>query len=352
MALAAGDDARTFGEGVFDMRFDLEHGGFVDQRALRDAIAGTVTDLELFDGDAQFLGECVVDFIVHVEAIRADAGLAAVAIFRCDGAGDGRIQIRVFEDDERCVTAEFERHFLDRRRALRHEQAAHGRRAGEGQFAHDRVARHFRADGFRLAGDDVEHAARHTGAFGQYGEGECRQRRGFGRFDDDRAAGGEGGADFTGDHGGREIPRRDGCADTDWFFRHDDAFVACRRGDGVAVDAFAFFGEPFQERGGVEDFAFGFGEGFALFGGEDLGQIVGVFQHEVMPFAEDRGAVFGGGGSPCGPCGVGCVDGSTCFGCAHAGHCGDGFACGGVFDVECGVVVGGLPFACYVGFCF
>jgi hypothetical protein len=43
---------------------------------------------------------------VHVEAIGADTGLAAIAVFRCDGASDGRIQIRIVEDDEGRIAAE------------------------------------------------------------------------------------------------------------------------------------------------------------------------------------------------------------------------------------------------------
>jgi hypothetical protein len=49
-----------------------------------------------------------------------------------------------------------------------------------------------------------------------------------------------------------------------------------RRRNRVAVHAFGFFREPFQERSRVDDFALRFGERFALLGGQDQREVVGV----------------------------------------------------------------------------
>ena len=54
-----------------------------------------------------------------------------------------------------------------------------------------------------------------------------------------------------------------GCSDG------DDAAVALRRGNRVAVDAPRLVGEPFDERRRIDDLAARFGKRFALLGGED-----------------------------------------------------------------------------------
>ena len=46
MALAAGGDPRTLGDGVGDALFDLANGVFVDQGALNDAFMHAVADLQ------------------------------------------------------------------------------------------------------------------------------------------------------------------------------------------------------------------------------------------------------------------------------------------------------------------
>ena len=94
-----------------------------------------------------------------------------------------------------------------------------------------------------------------AGAFGEHGERERRERRFGRRLDHDRAAGGERRAAFARDHGVGEIPRRDRGDDADRLLQDDDAAAVLGVRDDVAVDAFAFFGEPFDERGAVGDLA-------------------------------------------------------------------------------------------------
>ena len=75
-----------------------------------------------------------------------------------------------------------------------------------------------------------------------------------------------------------------------------------------AVDALGFLGEPLDERGTIEDFSLGFGKRLALFGGQDCRQIVGMFDHQIEPFSQDVGALFGGARSPVFLRAVGLVD--------------------------------------------
>ena len=55
----------------------------------------------------------LVDAPLHVDAVRADAGLARVAELRGDRAVERRLEVGVLEHDERRVAAELEREALD-----------------------------------------------------------------------------------------------------------------------------------------------------------------------------------------------------------------------------------------------
>ena len=175
---------------------------------MRDALLEAATDLEL--GHRVDEGGCegVVDARLHVDAVRADAGLARGAELGGDGPGDGGGEVGVVEDDEGRVAAELEGEFLEGRRGLRHERLAYACRAGEGDFLDDRGG----ADGFPDGGcvgggrDDIDDAFGDAGAYGELGEREGREGCLAGGLADDGAAGGEGGADFTRDHGGGEVP--------------------------------------------------------------------------------------------------------------------------------------------------
>ena len=55
-----------------------------------------------------------------------------------------------------------------------------------------------------------------------------------------------------------------------WFnlmMEHQDDLARLMTGNGVAINAFAFFGKPLNKGGGVADFTFRFSQWFALFEG-------------------------------------------------------------------------------------
>jgi len=66
-----------------------------------------------------------------------------------------------------------------------------------------------------------------------------------------------------------EVPRGDTGHHTDRLFDADDAFVVRWLRNGVAVDALAFFGKPFDVVGAIGDFAARLGQRLALFQGHD-----------------------------------------------------------------------------------
>src|SRR6218665_2579103 len=103
MAPSAGHDPCALSQRVADMLFDLVDRCGVDERALGHAQAHAVADPELSDGVCELLGEAIIDTGLDQETVRADAGLAGVAIFRGHCAFYGLIEIGVVEDDERGI---------------------------------------------------------------------------------------------------------------------------------------------------------------------------------------------------------------------------------------------------------
>src|SRR3546814_20470459 len=76
----------------------------------------------------------------------------------------------------------------------------------------------------------------------------------------------------------------------------------------MAVDAEPFLREPLHEAGRIGDFAAGFRERLALFGGHDRGEIVGMGDDQAVPFLENGTAIGGGARAPFGECRAGGID--------------------------------------------
>ncbi|MNI36638.1 hypothetical protein D3C73_906960 [compost metagenome] len=333
VAFAAAQQLCTLRQCILHMVFNLGHGALVDQRTLGDAVGETAANLELRDPFGQPRDESVVNTVLHQEAIDADTGLAGIAEFGDQRAFHGTFQIGVVEDDKRRVAAQFQRHLFQRRRALRHQQLANGRGAGERQFAHQRASGQFGADGDGIAGDHVENTGGNAGLLGQRGHGQSRERRLRRRLDDTRATGGQCRAGLAGDHRRGEVPGGDRRDDTDRLLAHDNARIALVAGNGVAVDALGFLGEPLDEARGVENFTLGFGQWLALFEGENVCQGVGIFQHQGMPALKSIAALFGGQRAPGRPGLVGGLDGQARMLGAEVRHLADQLTGGRVEDV-------------------
>src|SRR5690606_35825536 len=326
--------------GVGDVFLHLGHGIGVDQRALHHAIGEAVAHLHGFHLGDQPLDDFFVDARLHVDAVGAYAGLPGIAVLGSEDAVHRAVQVGVVEHDERRVAAELQRELLDGGRALLHERAAHFGGAGEAELAHDLAFAQRRADLARTAGDNVEYAGGHPGFLGQHGQRQRGQRRLLGRLDHHGAAGRQRRPDLAGDHGGGEVPGRDGGGDPDGLLQHHQALAALGALQDVAVDALGFFGEPFQERRGVGDLAGRFGDRLALLGRHDGGQVLLVGHHQLGPFQQDRAAFLAGLGGPGGQGGGGAGDGLFGFLAPQLGHRDDGLAGGGVVDRDGGGAAG------------
>ena len=134
------------------------------------------------------------------------------------------------------------------------------------------------------------------------------------------------GADLARDHGGGEVPRRDGRHHADRLLDDDDARIGLEGRDGLAVDALGLLGEELDEAGGVEDLALGLGQRLALLVGEQQRQLVGVLDHQVEPAAHELGALLGQHLRPGRQRAVGGLDGGARLGLAEARHPGDDVA--------------------------
>ena len=115
--------------------------------------------------------------------------------------------------------------------------------------------------------------------------------------------------------------------------------------DDVAVDPFAFLGEPFDEGGGVGDLAPGFGQRFALFGGHQHRQVLLVLQQQFIPPAQDIGAFLGGFRAPGREGLMGGFDGAAGFGLSHSGDGPQGLAGRRIGHRQCGAAIGAGPLA-------
>ena len=141
--------------------------------------------------------------------------------------------------------------------ALRHQLLADFGRAGEGELAHQRVARSVSPPIARgVAGHDAEHAGRDAGALGQLGAARAPRYgvcvAGLSTIVQPAASAGPAlrviiaAGKF---HGVIAAATPIGCLITTM------RLSARMAGNDVAVDALAFLGEPLDERGGVGDLA-------------------------------------------------------------------------------------------------
>ena len=131
VAFAAHLDARTFGEGVGDVFLHFFHRFGINHRTLRDAGIYAVADVQLPHRVGEFLCESIINAALHIQAVRADAGLTGVAVFGGNRAFDRCIQIGVVKYDERRVATQLHRNFFHCWRALFNQLATHFGGAGE-----------------------------------------------------------------------------------------------------------------------------------------------------------------------------------------------------------------------------
>ena len=147
---------------------------------------------------------------MDVEAVRRDADLPGIGVFRRHRDIQRRFQIGVVIDDQRRVAAELHRHFLHRIGRVADHLLSDPNRAGQRHLA-NRFRRHYRRIGRARWPHHKVHRPRRqvpgSAAIDKRHRSARRLRRGP---HDHRAARGKRGPDLPRDQGRREIPGGEG----------------------------------------------------------------------------------------------------------------------------------------------
>ena len=335
--LAANHNAAALGHGVIDMTLHLVQRCGLNQRTLGHTGFKAVAHLQRPDSGSKQLHKALINTVLHINAVGAHASLACIAVLAGDGPFNGRLQVRIIEHDERRIAPQLQRQLLDRGRALSHQQAPDFGATREAQVTHHiafaQLLAHGNAAG-SIAGEHIEHTGRETGASRQLGDGQGRQRCQLGRFDDHGATCRQSRRHLAGDHGQREIPRRDGRTHTDRLANHQQTPVVVELRQGFAIAAFGLLGKPLDKAGSIDHLALGFGKGLALFGGHDAGDIVLVLDQQLEPAHQHGMALLARLGSPARQHRIGRRDGLLGLRNAQAGHIGQMLARRGIMHGE------------------
>ena len=115
----------------------------------------------------------------------------------------------------------------------------------------------------------------------------------------------------------------------------------------LAIDTLGFFGEELDEGCTITDLAFGLGQWFTHFGGQNSCEVIGVLDHQIKPAAQHGGALFA---CPFGPVFLRNLGGgdSLCDLCARqVGDLSNDITSGGVNHIKCALSVD--PCAVHIG---
>ena len=180
-----------------------------DLRALLGGGVEGVADLALLGLLGEPLDEFLVNLFLHEEPATRGAALATVEVDGVKGAGDGRLQVRVGEDDVGALAAELERGALQGIGRGLLDDLGGVDMAGEGDLVDVGVDDHGGAGGLAKAVDEINHAGREAGLDRQPADAQGGQRRLLGGLHHDGVPAGEGGAPLPGQHQEGEVPGDD-----------------------------------------------------------------------------------------------------------------------------------------------
>ena len=166
MRRAACQRARAVFQRVCHMRRNFGHCPTINQRALLGRAGQSGSNSIPRNARCQFLCKRIIDRVVDIDPVGADTRLAGIAEFRHQRTFDGGIDIGVFENDKRRISAQFQADPLDRSGALRRQQFAHCGRSGERELGHPRIAGQHATDRLGFTSDHAEHACRNPRLFG------------------------------------------------------------------------------------------------------------------------------------------------------------------------------------------
>ncbi len=187
-------------------------------------------------------------------------------------------------------------------------------------------------DGFFVAVDYVEDAVGEAGFFEEFSEQDGGTGVALAGLEDEGVAAGESDREHPEGHHRGKVEGRDA---GDYAEGLAERPTVDARADLLGVFAFEELGDGGGELDDFEaasDFAFGVGEDFAVLGGEDGGEVVGVLVEEFAEAEEDAGSAERRLCGPVGEGGLGGFDGGVELGLVGEGDLGLDLAGGGVVD--------------------
>ena len=263
---------------------------FADDRPQRHLPGDRVTDRQM----AGTLGQPPREFrgnrLLHEDAAGGHADLALVQPRTPGGVVHGQVQVRIIQDDQRVVAAQFQRDFLERAAGQFADAPTHGRRAGELDHLH-MLRQAQRLAGFSATWHHLQHASGEAcfleGARDEHTAGERRLRVGL---EHHGIARGQRGCHRAHGQDQREIERRNDADDA----TRNTARVAeptRRIGQHLATRRQCQRGSTVQDRDGLADFMLALGEDAAGLACDQHRHGLGVPLQDLGGAAQDAGAI-------------------------------------------------------------
>lgn len=267
---------------VSDMRLHLDQRPFVDQGTDRHAFLGSRSDPKSGDRPHQPINEILIDAVLHIDAVGADACLPRIAEFGEDGPRDRRIDIGIVKHDEGRITAQFQAQFLDGGRRLGIEQRPYMRRSREADLPDEWMFGQRATNLRRIARHDIQDSRRKPRLLAQPRQGQSCEGRLRGGLEDNATARRQRRRDLASDHRRREVPWRDRRDDTDRLPHDQDTLVRYVRRHDLPIASPPFLSEPAQERSGITDLAQRLGARLALLSNQNVGQFRAIGVDKVV----------------------------------------------------------------------
>ena len=102
---ATGDNGRTLVHRILNQGCNIVECLSLNQRTTRHAFVHAIANDELLKLCCQLLRKLLRHGLVHHEAVGRGAGLANIAHLRTHGSRNRLVNIRILENNERCITA-------------------------------------------------------------------------------------------------------------------------------------------------------------------------------------------------------------------------------------------------------
>ena len=264
--------------------------------------------------------ELVIDGAFNKDAVGPEAILPGGGKFCLDRFGHRAVQIAVFKDNDRGMTAQFHHQTFDRLGGLAIKQLANLGRAGERQGPHPRVPCPWLNHHRGFARNHVEHALGDARAFRKLGQCQRAERCFTRRMRHNGATCRQRGCGLAGQHRGRKVPRRDQCGHAHRFAPQLHLGIGQMAGDTLDIGAFGFLGVEFDKGRAIFDLAACLRERLALLQHHQAGEVFFVFDHQFKPATQDGATVLRQHQCPAGKGGMRRIHRGRGILCRHCGH--------------------------------